>query len=357
MRAAEALAAQRGHQVADLSEVNELIIRRMRTGVLLVDTDASISLANEAAVLLLGGQPLAQRALADASPALAGRLLAWKHNPDAPPLALQLATGLPEVQPRFARMQASGDQVLVFLDDTTLAAQRAESLTLATLGRFSASLAHEIRNPLAAISYATQLIEESPEIPESDRRLLQIIYQQTQRMNGIVENVLGLAKRERAQPEPVELGEQVRQFVAEYQACHPLDSDTLDAQVPTAALPCLVDRKQLQQVLTALVQNALTYGRMPGEPARVMVRAHANPEGLPLVDVVDRGPGIPTSVASQLFKPFHTTSPHGTGLGLYIARELCLANQASLDYVALPAGGACFRIRLVPGGRPAFGAP
>ena len=69
-------------------------------------------------------------------------------------------------------------------------------------------------------------------------------------------------------------------------------------------------------------------------------------DGTPVLDVVDRGPGIPETVAAQLFRPFFTTSGHGTGLGLYIARELCQANQASLDYVAVPAGGACFRIRL-----------
>jgi two-component system sensor histidine kinase PilS (NtrC family) len=116
---------------------------------------------------------------------------------------------------------------LVFLDDTTLLSRRAESMTLATLGRFSASLAHEIRNPLAAISYATQLLEESREILDADRRLLEIIHQQTMRMNGIVENVLGLARRERAQPEYVELVGFARRFVEEYRTNHPLEADTL----------------------------------------------------------------------------------------------------------------------------------
>ena len=96
-------------------------------------------------------------------------------------------------------------------------------------------------------------------------------------------------------------------------------------------------------VLTALVHNALTYGRMPGEPARVTLivsDAHG-----PQLDVLDRGPGIPDGVAGQLFRPFFTTSGHGTGLGLYIARELCRANQATLEFVAMPGGGGCFRIR------------
>ena len=108
----------------------------------------------------------------------------------------------------------------------------------------------------------------------------------------------------------------------------------------------MVDRKQLQQVVTVLVHNALVYGRMPGEPARVAVHAHLDDQGNPLLDVSDRGPGIPEQVATQLFRPFFTTSSHGTGLGLYIAREMCIANQAHLSYVALPGGGACFRIRM-----------
>ena len=350
MRATEALAERRGAEAVRLAEINELIIRRMRTGVLLVDGDGTIKLANESAMLQLGNLGGERRSLGEAAPELAQRLREWRSRGDTPPAPLQLAPDLPEVLPRFARLLAEGDQALVFLDDTSKVTRRAESLTLATLGRFSASLAHEIRNPLAAISYATQLLEESRDIPEADRRLLEIIYQQTLRMNGIVENVLGLARRERAQPEQVELAGFVRHFAEEYRNSHPLNDDQLDATAPAGTIAAMVDRRQLQQVLTALVHNALVYGRMPGEPARVGIRAYADEQGNPTLDVTDRGPGIPDSVAEQLFRPFFTTSGEGTGLGLYIARELCMANQASLQYVPVPAGGACFRIRL-PGSR------
>lgn len=346
MRASQALAEERGSQVANMAEVNELIIRRMRTGVLLVEGNGDIRLANEAAMLQLGNSGEGRRTLATAAPELARRLHRWQHDGDGEPTPLQLTPDLPEVLPRFARLLAGSDQVLVFLDDASLASRRAESLTLATLGRFSASLAHEIRNPLAAISYATQLLEESRDIPEADRRLLEIIYQQTHRMNGIVENVLGLARREAARPEHVDLVEFVRSFVAEYQESQPLDNDRLEAHLPRTPVAAMVDRRQLQQVVTVLVHNALVYGRLPGEPARIGVHARLDDSGAPLLDVTDRGPGIPERVAAQLFRPFFTTSGHGTGLGLYIARELCQANQASLDYVPVPAGGACFRIRL-----------
>ena len=346
MRASQALAEERGSQVANMAEVSELIIRRMRTGVLLVEGNGEIRLANEAAMLQLGNSGEGRRTLATAAPELARRLHRWQHDGDGEPTPLQLTPDLPEFLPRFTRLLAGSDQVLVFLDDASLASRRAESLTLATLGRFSASLAHEIRNPLAAISYATQLLEESRDIPEADRRLLEIIYQQTHRMNGIVENVLGLARREAARPEHVDLVEFVRSFVAEYQESHPLEQDRLEAHLPRTPVAAMVDRRQLQQVVTVLVHNALVYGRLPGEPARIGVHAHLDDGGAPLLDVTDRGPGIPDRVAAQLFRPFFTTSGHGTGLGLYIARELCQANQASLDYVPVPAGGACFRIRL-----------
>src|SRR5690606_34340967 len=113
---------------------------------------------------------------------------------------------------------------------------------------------------------------------------------------------------------------------------------SLKANLPGTPQPAMIDPRHLQQVLTVLVQNALTHGRMPGEPARVTVNVYRL-EGAPVVDVLDRGPGIPPGVLAQLFRPFFTTSEQGTGLGLYIARELCHANQASLDYVGAAGGG------------------
>ncbi|QOW22559.1 sensor histidine kinase [Novilysobacter avium] len=346
MRDSYELAETRGVQTAHLTEVNELIIRRLRTGVLLVDGQNRVQLANEAALLLLGEAGDGHRDLALALPELSRRLAAWRESGVVDDGPLQVATDQNDVIPRFTRLLAGSDQTLVFLDDTSLLSRRAESMTLATLGRFSASLAHEIRNPLAAINYAVQLLEESDDIAVSDRRLLEIIRQQGQRMNGIVENVLGLARREPASPDYVDLVALVNRFVNEYRAGHPLENDTLVATSERPEVQALVDPRHLLQVLTVLVHNALTYGRMPGEPARVSVHVHQDDRRHPIIDVTDRGPGIPERVAQQLFQPFFTTSGHGTGLGLYIARELILANQASLDFIALPAGGSCFRIRL-----------
>ena len=352
-RISQALAEKRGEEVANLFEVNELIIRRMRTGVLVVDADNHIKLSNEAASLLLGdggdGKGVDGKgvSLLHAAPELARRLQRWRNGWQTDETPMQFSPDQPEVQPRFARLLADSDTSLIFLDDATVVSRRAESLTLAALGRFSASLAHEIRNPLAAINYAVQLLEESQQVSDGDRRLLQIIHQQCQRTNGIVESVLGLARRERATPEHIDLNTFARRFVDEYQQTLSIETDTLETIIGAKPVPALVDSRHLQQVVTVLVQNALNYGRLPGESARVRLRVF-NAEGRPTIDVMDRGPGIPEAVAAQLFRPFFTTSEHGTGLGLYIARELCRANQATLEYVPVPGGGACFRI-ILPG--------
>ena len=345
-RSSQALAEQRGVEVANLFEVNELIIRRMRTGVLVVDADNKVTLANEAASLLLGdGNEALAVELNRSVPELGRRLQRWRNGWQVDDAPLQLFPDQPEVQPRFARLLADGDLTVVFLDDTTVVSRRAESLTLAALGRFSASLAHEIRNPLAAINYAVQLLEESRNIDEADRRLLQIIHQQCLRTNGIVESVLGLARRERANPENIDLSSFVRRFVDDYRQTLSIETDSLEAVVPGQPTPAMVDPRHLQQVLTALVHNALQYGRLMDEPARVRLRVFKDGRNA-YVDVLDRGPGIPEGVVAQLFRPFFTTSEHGTGLGLYIARELCRANQANLEYVPVPGGGACFRVAM-----------
>ncbi|MDR2872539.1 MAG: HAMP domain-containing histidine kinase, partial [Xanthomonadaceae bacterium] len=258
---------------------------------------------------------------------------------------LRLVPDQPEVMPRFVRLLVDNTTTLIFLDDPTVVSKRAESLTLATLGRFSASLAHEIRNPLAAINYACQLLEESDNLDPSDRRLLQIIHQQCQRTNGIIESVLGMARRERANPETINLNNFVSRFVEEYRQTLAIETDSIDVALAERPLQALIDPRHLQQILSVLVHNALKYGRMMDEPARIRLRVIQG-EHNPVIDVVDRGPGIPDSIATQLFRPFFTTSEHGTGLGLYIARELCRANQASLEYLRIPGGGACFRVTL-----------
>lgn len=348
MREQAQLVAQRGADLASLSQLNELIIRRMRIGVLVVDAAGALQLNNEAAWNLLGQPSPSERDLNVLAPALMERLQQWMQGSTSATEPLNLGPDHAEVLPRFARLHQGDGLVLVFLDDAALVSRRAEALTVSSLGRLSASIAHEVRNPLAAISYAAQLLGESPDLHSTDKRLTEIILNHCQRMNGIIENVLSLSRREVSRPEQVELMQWVRQFVDDYNASHVLEAGQLRAEFSAGRLFAIVDPAQLHQAVTVLVQNALDYGRQPGQAPKVtLVASQAGEFGPPMIEVMDAGPGIPEAQQASIFEPFFTTHEHGTGLGLYIARQLCEANQASLEYVSGRAEGACFRITLV----------
>ncbi|MDR2011585.1 MAG: two-component sensor histidine kinase [Rhodanobacter sp.] len=350
MRATEDLAAQRGVDLLNLEQVNDLIIQRMTTGVLLVDAENQVLRINESAWHLIGHPSPSQRALGAIAPELLRRLQHWRHSGRAKQTALALAADAAEVIPRFARLAPDDDaHALIFLDDTSLLSRRAEQLTLGSLGRLAASIAHEIRNPLAAIRYAAQLLAESPELTAEDKRLANIINDHCTRANEVVENVLQLSRRERSRPESIDLNVWALVFVEDYKQANDLGSDHLGAVTQNLPIQAMVDPQHLQQVVWNLVQNALRYGRQPYEPAHVSVVTRlATDKALPLIEVVDRGPGIPPKIAAQIFEPFYTTHEYGTGLGLYLAKQMAEASQATLEYVPSAAGGARFRITLMP---------
>ena len=355
----EDLVQRQGSDLANLTQLNDLIIRRMRTGVIVVDAANQIHQVNEAAWHLMGNPSPSRRDLGDVAAEVSRRLYHWRTFGKAEATPVALSEGVSEVIPRFVRLGAGNeDNVIVFLDDISLLSRQAEQMTLSSLGRLSASIAHEIRNPLAAISYSAQLLAESDAISEPDQRLIDIVRAQCTRVNSIVENILQLSRRERSRPEQIDISAWAVAFVDEYRSTQPQEQDEVRAVSPPRSVTALVDPGQLQQVVWNLVQNARRYGRMPSQPARVAVVARRLAEdGPPIVEVVDRGPGIPRKVAEQIFDPFYTTNEHGTGLGLYIARQLCEANQGTLEYVPVAGGGSCFRITLAAASASAASLP
>jgi two-component system sensor histidine kinase PilS (NtrC family) len=332
--------------IASLSQLNELIIRRMRSGVLVVDGRNQIQRINESAWHLLGQPSPTRKDLHQINPALAQRIGTWRDGQSDGAQPLALTEGQPEVIPRFVAVPQSDDLLcIVFLEDTSFMTRQAEQLTLSSLGRLSASIAHEVRNPLAAISHASQLLAESEAFPEGDRRLLEIIRGQCLRMNAIVENILQLSRRQHSKPELFVLARWAETFVDEFRMVQPLGRDELRLHIEAPEASVMFDPDQLQQVAWNLVKNALRYGRLPNQPAQVTVTVRRLPDTQQVVlEIVDRGPGIPTKQAEHIFEPFYTTGEMGTGLGLYIARQLCETNQATLDYHSATGGGSCFRI-------------
>lgn len=347
-RESQQLARQRGEDLADLASLNELIIQRMRTGILVVDHHNQIRLMNEAAWYLAGMPSTRLSALKRVSAELAARLERWRASGEHELHPLALAEGVPPIVPRFAHMGSDRlGTVLLFLEDTSMVSRRAEEMTLASMGRLAASIAHEIRNPLGAISHSAQLLAESEDLGKGDQRLTEIIVTHCRRMNRIIESVLGLARRERAQPENIELEPWLRDFTRDFLASNDVPATALQTIVQPAELSALIDPDQLQQVVWNLCQNALKYGRREDQPPRVLIRAHQEPgSSAPLMDIIDYGPGIAPEDVQNIFQPFFTSSTDGTGLGLYIATQLCRSNQGDLMYLNDPEGGSCFRIKM-----------
>jgi two-component system sensor histidine kinase PilS (NtrC family) len=338
-QASEQLAAQREVDLANMAQVNQLVIQDMKDGVLVVDERGSIRQINRRAVEILGPLPKAGRELSlrDYNPQLADRLQRWREDPGAgfDPMRTVLTHRL--MGARFVPVGKSRNVgVVVFLEDLTRIQAEAQQLKLAAMGRLTANIAHEIRNPLSAINHAAELLLEEPEISETQRRLLQIVHDNTQRLDRMVQDVLKLNRRDRAHRETFQMGVFLRTFVAQFCQIEKVGEEVVDLKIDTDP-PVTFDRSHLNQVMWNLCRNALRYSQRKDGSIRISVRAGDPSNGVELA-VADDGPGVPEAIRPHLFEPFFTTAASGTGLGLYIAREICDANNAALEYVEQPAG-------------------
>ncbi|MDF3930999.1 sensor histidine kinase [Pseudomonas citronellolis] len=341
----EHLAEERATTVANLEELNALILQRMRTGILVLDSRQHVLLANQSAQALLAQPRLAGDPLSAHCPELLESLQQWTQNPSLRPPSLQAPDSGPMLQPSFIPLRRGDEQhTLVFLEDISQIAQQAQQLKLAALGRLTAGIAHEIRNPLGAISHAAQLLLESEELDAPDRRLTQIIQDQSRRMNLVIENVLQLSRRRQSEPQQLDLAQWLQRFVDEQREGLRGDQQ-VHLQLGRGEIQTRMDPSQLTQVLGNLVQNGLRYSAREHGRGQVWLNLFRDPDSdLPVLEVLDDGPGIAAEQLGKLFEPFFTTESKGTGLGLYISRELCESNQARIDFKNRGEGGGCFRI-------------
>lgn len=343
----EELAAQRGIEIGVQQAVNRLVISHSADGILVVGPDGTVYMSNPAAQQMLGGpvpklegvvlQPVAaayEAWRADpaqatsfitvkpfSDPAQEGLTAAWSARRD---VALHLKL-------RFAPADTAGLDVernVIFLEDVTSIEEKAQQLKLASMGRLTASIAHEVRNPLSAIGHANSLLEEDLQAPVH-KRLLKIISDNVARVNRMVEDILQLSRKAQSHHEPMELEAFLNELKAEFDETHKLDSQILclgGMQQATVRF----DPLHLREVLINLLNNAVRYAS--GTPSSIRVFMVHTPGRQLELHVQDDGPGISPEVRAHLFEPFYTTSSKGTGLGLYLARELCLNNDAMLDY-------------------------
>lgn len=348
LRATEDLAERRGVDLANLSHLNELIIQRMQMGVVVCDGEGNVRLTNQAAQKFLAGRSEADgnAPLSNLAPDLGIQLFQWfSGNPAERGRKMFTAQTGYSLLPRFVPLGESREAgVLIFLEDMAVLKQQASQLKMGALARLTASIAHEIRNPLGAISNAAQLLGESAKGESEESRLLKIIEEQSRRMNVIVQNVTQLARRDQVKPVRIELEPWLKEFAGQFAETGAIPREIF-AQFCAPGLNTCVDPDQLHQVVANLCQNALRHSPpFTGTPL-IKLQGGTDADGRPCLDVIDWGSGVPAEIMDSIFDPFFTTTPKGTGLGLYIARELCEGNGANLTYHPGDGGvGSRFRI-------------
>jgi two-component system sensor histidine kinase PilS (NtrC family) len=357
IRESEMLAEQRGLDIENLAQLNEQIIQQMQSGVIVVDYDEQIRLINRAARLQLGDRSQeVPFPLAELSNELATRYHVWLDSPQRTPSRIRLPGSPFELQPQFTPLGSSGGAgTLILLEDATPYSRESQNIKLASLGRLTASIAHEIRNPLSAIQHASQLLAESGAIATADRRLSEIIAQQCERMNTIIENITQLSLKEKITPDTIPLVKWLGEFKREFCGHYSLPENDVSLNTETGIDDPIVyfDPSQLHQIVWNLCANSLKYGKdkkgKVGLKLSVGFLAENNSHYL---DIIDHGPGVPPEIQDQIFEPFFSSSNTSPGLGLYIVRELCEFNQASIRYIHSRKQGAVFRIQFsnsIPG--------
>ena len=356
-RGAEEIAEKRGVDLANMAQINELVIRDMQDGFLVVDEEGTIRQQNRQAATLVGGFASATgQKLITLSPQLDTLLKEWREDRARIFPIIRDAQTQREMQLRFVTVgDGPVSPTVIFIEDASRIRSQAQQMKLVALGRLTASIAHEIRNPLSSINHAAELLEEEPGRSDADRRLLNIIRDNAHRLDRLVEEVLYLNRRDRAHPEAIDLESFMALFMQNFCANEKLNRDIFELK-GSAHQIVMFDRAHLDQILWNLVRNAARYAS--GTSGTVIIEVIANPIGTYGVElnIIDDGPGVETSALPHLFEPFFTTDAKGTGLGLYIARELAEVNNAMLDYVvdnvSIAAGseaGAHFRLQMKSG--------
>jgi two-component system sensor histidine kinase PilS (NtrC family) len=352
LKESEKIAKVASQELESIVQMNEHIIKSMRTGIIVIKNNGVILMTNNAALELLGLTSLEPGSnLKNISIDLYDRFVDWNNDSIQNHQPIQQKQGLPDIQPGFSHIDKSliphekiKGRTLIFLEDATQLTQRFQQVKLASLGRLTASIAHEIRNPLAAINHAGQLLGETSS-DAADRKLTEIINTQARRLNGIVENVLQLSRQQRGTPETINIYHWLTQFREEFITTHSLQAYQIQIRIEPDDTKILFDSNQLHQVMWNLCSNAINHSHMDRADIMINIQGKIDAETQrPFIDIIDNGQGVDKDAQASIFDPFFTTSSEGTGLGLYITKEVIESNRAKIRYIAPATGGTCFRI-------------
>ncbi len=328
-KANEWLAVQRGEALGRQQAVNERIIEDMQDGVVVLGADGRVRQANPRASALIGVELQTGMRLADLD---AGFEALRRRGAAGSSVLERLGPAGKLLRCRIVGARGddglSGD-TLLYLTDFEEIQKHIQQLKLAALGRLTASIAHEIRNPLSAVTQAADLLKEEKR-GELQLRLVRIINDNARRIERMIRDVLALGRRDEMMPEALALEPFVATMIDELSLAGEAERAVFSAEIAPAAT-LAVDRTHLHQILGNLLVNARRY--CSGTPGSVRLYTTPAGEGHTVLHVVDDGPGIEEAARAQVFEPFFTTEAKGTGLGLYIARELAEANDIGLELV------------------------
>ena len=351
----EWLAVQRGLDVKNMAQINALISHEMQDGVLVVDQSLQIKHHNIQAKRLLNldfeeNEPSnwQGKSLQKLSPEISAMIRRWMYehtvpNESSPANILKLSILSRELRLRLLPVAENRHEgAVIFIEDWSQMQTQAHQVKLAALGRLTANIAHEIRNPLSAISHANQLLQEEEDNNPATTRMLQIIADNVQRLDQIIKDVLELNRRDRTNQELIQLENFMTDFYTQFCAVEKIPAHCFKLTLQNSNTMIAFDRRHLNQILWNLCKNGWRHSKNVENSLKLTVLTSTKRQDVQ-IEITDDGKGIPESVRSHLFEPFFTTEKSGTGLGLYIARELADANGAVLQ-LKTPAKAANVRL-------------
>ncbi|EGG95512.1 Two-component sensor PilS [gamma proteobacterium IMCC1989] len=325
-----------------LQNISQRIIETIQAGIVVIDHQQEVLLINNAAEKLLSENTTFRQP--QDIPALKSVLTAWQQK-QVPPNEMTInMEGHHEIRVSFTQLpDPQINALMLFIEDEKRINQEAQQIKLASLGRLTSSIAHEIRNPLGAISHASQLLDESEYIHRSDQELLRMIQVNSQRIDQTINNILQFSRRKQSSPEMINLCEWVSTFCSNYQSQH---TSQIICSMSKDHIYGRIDPNHLQQIITNLVDNGIRHGKKQNTKGVIYINVGINEHSkLPYIDVLDEGDGIKDTDLNQIFEPFFTTKTSGSGLGLYLCKELCEANKADILYLQkTDTQKSCFRL-------------
>ncbi len=334
---------------ANLAALNSEILQNMDSGVLALDSEDQVRHINDSARQLLHSrlsrsyeelQPPFD--LARVLPGVYKALQSWRVDPETPKCLLPSTTGGIDLQASFHPLSSTSHQgTLIFLEDVSSLKQQMQQAKLMSLGQLTANIAHEIRNPLGAISHAAELLAENRDLPATELRLSEIIQQHSRRINGIIEDIMQISRGQMAQEEDIDLRQWLPTFLDNL--CTGDENCRKRFRIEWDSGPSRLhfDRSHLERILTNLCQNALLHS---GSDQDVLLQVRCNDERELCIDIIDQGKGLAEEQLDKIFEPFYTTSHQGSGLGLYIVSQLAELNNARVSAGNRPEGGARFTL-------------